>query len=533
MLKKLLIEKKNVVITAVIAVLMIVCGLMTTVDFVHFRNYRAEFVVREEVIDEIQTLSQYSPSLEGTLADVEIYITEGDENTVALAKAEKITELGLDTIDGIKDAKRNGKVSIWADSAQIAIADAQAMQLESSYYTSVSKAEAIAKVKEADQSSVAQVAIVSRAVAEAAVKADETLAIAEAVVEKTPSILIIGGTHPNEPSPQLTATILLENITVQRGTVYLITELNRSAYSYSQPQEGAVWYYTIPTQNGERVFKYGSRLSNTIDQYPVPDVYTHSSGQQLSSNEVRNLNRAYPGSVNGTFTERIAYGVTNLINTNDITIEIDLHEASPEYLTNDAGVYHQDTAKVMSQARIVGFKYQDPETSKNKKMKIKLDVSPTNMHGLTHRELGDFTNAYCFLFETSCAAIGRIHGAFTEELVTYYDHNDKFYEYLIDLDKELEERRANGEEGVRDNYLYANPVSINERVARHTLSVESVIMGYNKIKTARTEYTESKLPEEQRHTGDQYLGELKVNNIPSYTGIYTNGVGHYLLESER
>ena len=84
-------------------------------------------------------------------------------------------------------------------------------------------------------------------------------------------------------------------------------------------------------------------------------------------------------------------------------------------------------------------------------MNIKLDVSPTNMHGLTHRELGDYTNAYCFLFETSCAAIGRIHGAFTDELVTYYDHNDKFYEYLASLDKELEERRANGEE-VRDNY---------------------------------------------------------------------------------
>ena len=32
-----------------------------------------------------------------------------------------------------------------------------------------------------------------------------------------PSVLILGGTHPNEPSGQLTATLLLENIDIERN----------------------------------------------------------------------------------------------------------------------------------------------------------------------------------------------------------------------------------------------------------------------------------------------------------------------------
>ena len=42
--------------------------------------------------------------------------------------------------------------------------------------------------------------------------------------EAGPSVLIIGGTHPNEPAGQIAATVLLENIEVEKGTVYIITK---------------------------------------------------------------------------------------------------------------------------------------------------------------------------------------------------------------------------------------------------------------------------------------------------------------------
>ena len=38
-----------------------------------------------------------------------------------------------------------------------------------------------------------------------------------------------------------------------------------------------------------------------------------SSGQKLSGSETRNLNRAYPGRPDGTFTEKVAYAITSLI----------------------------------------------------------------------------------------------------------------------------------------------------------------------------------------------------------------------------
>ncbi|MGD9887527.1 MAG: succinylglutamate desuccinylase, partial [Bacilli bacterium] len=71
-----------------------------------------------------------------------------------------------------------------------------------------------------------------------------------------PSLLIIGGTHPNEPSGQLTSVLFLENLEVEYGTVYIITEANRSAYSATNPQEGSPMYYEIETDSGVRTFKF-------------------------------------------------------------------------------------------------------------------------------------------------------------------------------------------------------------------------------------------------------------------------------------
>ena len=103
---------------------------------------------------------------------------------------------------------------------------------------------------------------------------------------------------------EVAATLFLENAVMERGILYVVTELNKSAYSHSQPQEGSPWYYELEVDGTTRTFKYGARASNPVDQWPTPDVYTHSSGQQLSSSEVRNINRAYPGSETGTPEER-------------------------------------------------------------------------------------------------------------------------------------------------------------------------------------------------------------------------------------
>ena len=173
-------------------------------------------------------------------------------------------------------------------------------------------------------------------------------------IKDCPSLLILGGTHPNEPSGQLTAAIFLENLKVSKDTVvFILTETNRSAYTHSHPQEASPLYYSLTTQSGaKRTFKFGSRATNTNEQWPNPDIYTHSSGQQLSNSETRNINRAYPGDINGSYTERVAYGVTELIRQNDIKVTIDLHEASPEYITINAMVYHQNAENLAGLAEL-------------------------------------------------------------------------------------------------------------------------------------------------------------------------------------
>ena len=217
------------------------------------------------------------------------------------------------------------------------------------------------------------------------------------------TVLILGGTHPNEPSGYMGAFTFIETAVIEKGTVYVIPYTNHSAATHNDPGEGNIQYFTITTQSGERTFRYGSRATNPIDQWPDPDVYVHNpSGQQMSGSETRNINRAYPGVADGNLTERMAYGVAELIRDKDIDITFDLHEASPEYPVINATVAHQDAMTLASEGCInllMGG------------IEMSLEQSPTNMHGLTHRELGDYTDTMAILMETANASQGRLRGA--------------------------------------------------------------------------------------------------------------------------
>ena len=323
--------------------------------------------------------------------------------------------------------------------------------------------------------------------------------------EAGPSVLIIGGTHPNEPAGQIAATVLLENIEVEKGTVYIITEANKSAYTHSHPLEATALFYDIQTRNGSRTFKFGSRATNTNQQWPNPDVYTTQSGQKLSSTDTRNLNRSYPGKKNGTYTEQVAYAVTQLIRENDIALTIDLHEASPEYITINAIVHHQDASELAGLAAVnIGFYDGIYATG----FEIGIEESPTNLHGLTHRELGDYTDTLALLCETSNAAQGKIRGEFTEDLIVTGE--DKFYDKASEL----------------DDVIYGEPTSLDERVARHTHSIFLLIDAYNEL-----------IGRGQKGFFGSYLdgrrlqeGMFEWSNIPTYDEIMANGVGYYLAD---
>lgn len=280
------------------------------------------------------------------------------------------------------------------------------------------------------------------------------------------SMLILGGTHPNEPSGHMAAITLVESGVAEAGTVYVIARANNSAFTHNDSQEASPHFYHLTTPSGERTFVYGSRATNPMDQWPDPDVYIHaSSGQTLSGSETRNLNRGYPGVPDGTLTEQVCYAITNMIQALDIDVTVDLHEASPEYPTINAIVAHENAMDLASWALL--------EMQMNG-VDISLEPSPASLRGLTHRELGDHTNTLALLMETGNASQGRLRGVTGESLVLtgidkYYTSAAKLGYLYIPYDNSgvsLEERTGRHLEGVREianayGLLYGEPITIS------------------------------------------------------------------------
>lgn len=223
------------------------------------------------------------------------------------------------------------------------------------------------------------------------------------------TVLILGGVHPNEPAGFMAAILLAENIQVNRGRFIIIPRANNSAFTHTEPGEATPRSFDVQTVNGVRTFSVGSRLTNPLDQWPDPEVYRHfPSGQELSGAETRNLNRSFPGRADGTFTERVAAALTELIRREHVDLTIDLHEASPEYPVINAIVAHD---RAIELATLANMNLQAAG------LEFAIEPSPQNFHGLSHRELGDSTSTFATLMETANIMQGRLRGASLPEKV--------------------------------------------------------------------------------------------------------------------
>lgn len=296
--------------------------------------------------------------------------------------------------------------------------------------------------------------------------------------------LVLGGTHGNEPSGYMSAVLLIEYSQLSQGRLIVVPRTNNSGFSHNDYTEGSPQKFTLKTASGDRYFRYGSRATNTIDQWPDPDIYVHaSSGQKLSGSETRNINRAYPGREDGTLTEQMAYGIVQLIKKENVAMTIDLHEASPEYPVINAMVAHEKAMDVAAVA-VIDLQVEG--------MKIALEPSPKGLRGLTHRELGDFTKTKAILMETANPSQGRLRGATNEALVV--NGQDKMYVQAAKLGRLFVPFTEKGH-------------PLESRVARH-------ITGINVLFKDMSEFDPSKT--------------IKFSKIPSYKEINTKGVGAFL-----
>lgn len=206
------------------------------------------------------------------------------------------------------------------------------------------------------------------------------------------TILVLGGSHPEEPGGRLTTWLLAENARLEQGRLMVINSANRSATTVTRPSGAYPADYTIPTAWGGQKFRMGDRWSNPLDQWPDPELFIHyPSRQQLAYMDIRNLNRAYPGRPDGTLTEKTCYAIIQMIRQEKIDIVIDLHEAELQYPVISTIVAHQKGQDLAAMASMV---------LSGDEFKIGVEYSPKALRGLSHREIGDSTDAISLLFES-------------------------------------------------------------------------------------------------------------------------------------
>ena len=270
------------------------------------------------------------------------------------------------------------------------------------------------------------------------------------------TVLVLGGTHPNEPAGYLAAITLVENATMEAGRMFVIPRANASGFTATDPQEASPPVFFLETPTGKRWFQYGGRGTSVMDQWPDPDIYLHyPSGQTLSGSQTRNMNRAYPGRADGNFTEKLAYAVTSLVRNENVDLVMDLHEASPEYPVINTIVAHE---RAMPLAVNVAMNME------LRGIRIGIEPSPRNLHGLTHRELGDHTPALAVLMETANPAEGRIRGRTSAALIV--DGKDKMYMKAMRAGRLFVGFDENG-----------HPID-RERVVRHLTGVEEFLKAF-------------------------------------------------------
>ena len=299
------------------------------------------------------------------------------------------------------------------------------------------------------------------------------------------TILVLGGSHAEEPAGRLASWVIAENGAVEKGRVIVVLSANRSASTMTRLGGAYPPSFSIPTSWGSRTFRMGDRWTNPLDQWPDPEVFIHyPSGQELAYVDVRNLNRAWPGRPNGTLTEKTAYAFMEMIRREKVDVAIDLHEAELQYPVISTIVTHQ---KGQEMATMAAMMLTDMEG-----FKIGTEFSPLTLHGLSHREIGDHSPAVSLLFEAPQPFLDATRGITTEhQLLTGQD------EFVVKA----------GKHGLLFEQIDEKGWPIALRVGRHTSSI---------LQVAET------------WTEDHPDKPVSLTGVPRYADVVANGVGHYL-----
>ena len=304
---------------------------------------------------------------------------------------------------------------------------------------------------------------------------------------KGADVFIMGGTHPNESGGILSAIIIMENIELESGRVFVLPVANMSAYLNTLPGYGYPEYYTLQTEWGEKSFKVGSRVASPLDQWPDPPFYVHyPSGQRLSYEEARNINRTFPGRRNGSPLERASNAIMTLLEKEGIDYAFDLHEASVTYPVN---------LDIVAPEISFDIAYLSALMLEEKGISLRVEATSSSNKGYTHSEWARVDGVHPFLIEVPTPFIDRTPGAMTGKMIV--SGKDEFLYKVAEY----------GYSGV--DYP-EDGISISERVAIHVATIDKCL---------------------------EIAGQFNPDNaieikLPSYEEIKEKGVGSFLHEDK-
>lgn len=302
--------------------------------------------------------------------------------------------------------------------------------------------------------------------------------------------LLLGDTHSNEPEGLLASLLFIQNAVVDAGTLYVIPFFNNSGSRNTRPGDGYPLYFEIPTDWGAVKFRMGNRDASPLDQWPDPDVYIHYPDRQLLSFiDVRNVNRTWPGRPDGPLMEQVTFGAMELMRKEEINVAIDMHGAETMFPVTNCIVAPEKSIKIATLAALTVKAREGFES--------RVEPSPSGFRGLSHREIGDYSETLPFLLEAPIPFLDQPTGPKTEKLLL--DGKDPF---LLSLARKKKLFVPYDESGW----------PMERRVGQHCSVCLEILRQFSRKNPERA---------------------IVIENVPRYAELVKNGVGHYFLNPDQ
>jgi len=296
--------------------------------------------------------------------------------------------------------------------------------------------------------------------------------------------VLLSSTHANEPEGLLATLLMIENAVVERGTLIIIPQFNHSGSRNTRPGDGYPLYFRISTEWGLKKFRMGNRDASPLDQWPDPDVYIHYPDRQLLSYiDVRNVNRTWPGRPGGPLMEKVTFAAMEIMRREKVDIAIDIHGAETMFPVTNCIVAPEKSNRIATMAALT-VKAREGFDSH-------VEPSPSGFRGLSHREIGDYSDTLPFLLEAPIPFLDQPTGPKTEKLLL--DGKDPF---LLSLAQKKKLFVSYDESGW----------PLEKRVGQHCSLTLEILNQYSKKNPDRS---------------------IRAREIPRYAELVQNGVGHY------